>query len=161
MFIGSKLQRSILHYNSNCRSIFKLQVGSDNTTVVNSKDEKCNRGDKPWITPAIKLLIKDRQQAFHSQNLPLWRTLRHMKFFCRKLLAVQPFKRAGTRQRALSYPERNTPLQLIQCSTVPNNKKLQICKSARYPSLITRNSSRARQPLSRVNLFGFTTPTSS
>ena len=32
--------------------------------------------DKPWITPEIKLLIKDRQRAFHSNNLPLWRSLK-------------------------------------------------------------------------------------
>ena len=37
----------------------------------------------------------------------------------------------------------------MQWSTVPNNKKkIRIW----YPSLITRNSSRARQPLSRVNV---------
>ena len=54
----------------------------------------------------------------------------------------------------------NTPHQLVQGSTVPKNKKLQICKSTRYPSLVIRNSSRARKPLSRVNLTGFTTSTS-
>ena len=27
------------------------------------------------------------------------------------------------------FPSGNTPYQLVQCSTVPNNKKLQICKS--------------------------------
>ena len=42
----------------------------------------------------------------------------------------------------------NSPLQLVQWSTVPNKKKISIW----YPSLITRNSSRARQPLSRVNV---------
>ena len=45
----------------------------------------------------------------------------------------------------------NSPLQLVQWSTVPNNNnnnKISIW----YPSLITRNSSRARQPLSRVNV---------
>ncbi|XP_068704562.1 uncharacterized protein [Montipora foliosa] len=41
------------------------------------KTLKCNHSDKPWITPAIKLLIKDRQKAFHNLNLPLWRSLRH------------------------------------------------------------------------------------
>ena len=44
----------------------------------------------------------------------------------------------------------NSPFQLVQCSTVVNNKKISI----RYSSLITRNSSRARQPLSRVNVSG-------
>ena len=41
------------------------------------KTLKCNHSGKPWIAPAIKLLIKDRQKAFHSPNLPLWRSLRH------------------------------------------------------------------------------------
>ena len=41
------------------------------------KTFKCNHSDKPWITSAIKLLIKDRQKAFHSLNLPLWPLLRH------------------------------------------------------------------------------------
>ena len=39
-------------------------------------------------------------------------------------------------------PSGNTPYQLVQCSTVPNNKKLN------NPSLITKNSSRAKQPFS-------------
>ena len=45
----------------------------------------------------------------------------------------------------------NSPLQLVQWSTVPNNNnnnKISIW----YPSLITRNSSSDRQPLSRVNV---------
>ena len=45
----------------------------------------------------------------------------------------------------------NSLHQLVQCSTVPNNKRNQ---HMIYPSLITRNSSRARQPLSRVNVTG-------
>ena len=45
----------------------------------------------------------------------------------------------------------NSPFQLVQCSTVANIKKK---KRIWYPSLITRNSSRARQPLSRVNVTG-------
>ena len=41
------------------------------------KTVKCHPSDKPWITPAIKKLIKDRQKAFHNHNNPLWRSLRH------------------------------------------------------------------------------------
>ena len=41
------------------------------------KTVKCHPSDKPWITPAIKKLIKDRQKAFHNHNIPLWRSLRH------------------------------------------------------------------------------------
>ena len=48
------------------------------------------------------------------------------------------------------FTTRNSPLQLVQWSTVPNNNNKKI--SIWYPSLITRNSSRARQPLSRVNV---------
>ena len=33
--------------------------------------------DKPWITPAIKQLIADRQKAFHSQNIPVWQSLKY------------------------------------------------------------------------------------
>ena len=42
----------------------------------------------------------------------------------------------------------NSRLEIAHRSTVPNNKKISIW----YPSLITRNSSRAWQPLSRVNV---------
>ena len=37
---------------------------------------KLHHSDKPWITPAIKTLIRDRQKAFHSRNNPLWLSLR-------------------------------------------------------------------------------------
>ena len=45
--------------------------------IFQKKKVKHHQTDKPWITPAIKLLIKDRQKAFHSQNFPLWRSLKH------------------------------------------------------------------------------------
>ena len=32
---------------------------------------KFHHSDKPWVTPAIKTLIRDRQKAFHSRNNPL------------------------------------------------------------------------------------------
>ena len=37
---------------------------------------KCHPTDKPWITPQIKQLIKERQVAFHSGDTNLWRRLR-------------------------------------------------------------------------------------
>lgn len=51
---------------------------------------------------------------------------------------------------------------VAQCNTQPNNNK--IANKYMYvtiwsPLEITRNSSRARQPLSRVNLIGFSTLT--
>ena len=45
----------------------------------------------------------------------------------------------------------NSLHQLVQRRTVPNNRRNQ---HMIYLSLITRNSSRARQPLSRVNVTG-------
>ena len=33
--------------------------------------------DKPWITPTIKQLIADRQKALHSQNIPVWQSLKY------------------------------------------------------------------------------------
>ena len=38
---------------------------------------KWHQTDKPWITPSIKKLIKDRQKAFHNHNIPLWKSLRY------------------------------------------------------------------------------------
>jgi hypothetical protein len=34
------------------------------------------QSDKPWITPSIKLLIKERQKAFHCGDTQLWRSLK-------------------------------------------------------------------------------------
>ena len=41
------------------------------------KSMKFHHSDKPWITPSIKMLVKERQKAFHSQNTPLWKSLRN------------------------------------------------------------------------------------
>ena len=40
------------------------------------KSVKCHYSDKPWMTPSIKQLIRDRQKAFHSGNVQQWRALR-------------------------------------------------------------------------------------
>ena len=32
-----------------------------------------HNSDKPWMTPALKRLIYQRQKVFHSGNLDLWR----------------------------------------------------------------------------------------
>ena len=50
--------------------------------------------DKAWITPEIKLLIKDRQRAFHSNNLPLWRSLKQK---VQKEISAQHFKKNDCR----------------------------------------------------------------
>lgn len=44
--------------------------------IFPSKMVKCHHSDKPWVTPAIKTLIRDRQKAFHSGNSLLWHSLR-------------------------------------------------------------------------------------
>ena len=52
---------------------------------------------------------------------------------------------------------------VVQCNTVPNNNtiaNMNMYISIRFPLKITTNSSRAGQPLSRVNLTGLTTLTS-
>ena len=34
------------------------------------KSMKFHHSDKPWITPSIKMLVKERQKAFHSLEIP-------------------------------------------------------------------------------------------
>ena len=41
------------------------------------KTIKLHATDKPWITPELKLMIKDRQRAFHTGNIPAWRSLKY------------------------------------------------------------------------------------
>ena len=40
-----------------------------------SKIIKIHSSDKPWMTSVLKELIIQRQKAFYSGNLDLWRTL--------------------------------------------------------------------------------------
>ena len=46
----------------------------------------------------------------------------------------------------------------IQCNTVPNNNAFANVYQDMFPFKNNRNSSRARQPLFRGNVTGFTTP---
>ena len=41
------------------------------------KTIKVHATDKPWIAPELKLMIKDRQRAFHSGNAPAWCSLKY------------------------------------------------------------------------------------
>ena len=41
------------------------------------KHGKIHPTDKPWITPYIKQLIRDRQRAFHYGNMRQWRIYRN------------------------------------------------------------------------------------
>ena len=45
--------------------------------IFPQKKVSLHRNDKPWITPTIKQLIADRQKAFHSQNVPVWQSLKY------------------------------------------------------------------------------------
>ena len=56
---------------------FTTQLTEAIDRIFPLKTLKCHQSDKPWITPAIKLLIQDRQKAFHSQNISLWRSLKY------------------------------------------------------------------------------------
>ena len=51
------------------------------TTAINRissiKSVMLHGTDKPWITPEIKLLVKDRQKAFHCSNTQAWRSLKY------------------------------------------------------------------------------------
>ena len=83
---------------------FSNQITEAIDLIFPQKSVNRHPTDKPWITPEIKLLIKDRQRAFHSNNLPLWRSLkqkvqkeitaRKKKFYKNK---VQHFKKNGCR----------------------------------------------------------------
>ena len=55
---------------------FSNQITEAIDLIFPQKSVNRHPTDKPWITPEIKLLIRDRQGAFHSNNLPLWRSLK-------------------------------------------------------------------------------------
>ena len=48
-----------------------------NNRIFPHKKVSLHWNDKPWITPAIKQFIADRQKAFHSQNIPVWQSLKY------------------------------------------------------------------------------------
>ena len=83
-------------------------------------------------------------------------TSRGSEWLCRAKLILKSYVEADSNQFTTGI----TSHQLVQWAQCPTIKKQQICKSTWYPSLITRNLQRASQPLSLVNLTGFTTPTS-
>lgn len=56
---------------------FTSQIEQAMDRIFPSKLVKFHHSDKPWVTPAIKILIRDRQKAFHSRNIPLWLSLKH------------------------------------------------------------------------------------
>ena len=56
---------------------FTTQLTEAIDRIFPLKTLRCHQSDKPWITPAIKLLIQDRQKAFHSRNTSLWRSLKY------------------------------------------------------------------------------------
>lgn len=58
-------------------SSFTIQLTDAIDRILSVKTIKLHRTDKPWITPELKLMIKDRQKAFHSGNIPTWRSLKY------------------------------------------------------------------------------------
>ena len=55
---------------------FSYELTSAHDRFFPLKSVKCHYSDKPWMTPSIKQLIRDRQKAFHSENVQQWRALR-------------------------------------------------------------------------------------
>ena len=58
-------------------SSFTTQLVDAINRIFPVKTIKLHATDKPWITPELKLMIKDRQKAFESGNIPAWRSLKH------------------------------------------------------------------------------------
>ena len=58
-------------------SSFTSQLAQAIDRIFPPRTVKRHITDKPWITPEIKNLIKDRQKAFHSNNTPLWPLLKN------------------------------------------------------------------------------------
>ena len=80
-----------------------------------------------------------------------------MSAFLRAEMILESYGEVDSNQ----FTTGNTPHQPVQSSTVPINKKnYKYVNQHMIPLPITRNSSCVRQPLSLVNLTGFTTPTS-
>jgi len=56
---------------------FTIQLIDAINRIFPVKTIKLQATDKPWITPDLKLMIKDRQKAFPSGNIPAWRSLKY------------------------------------------------------------------------------------
>ena len=61
----------------NLTESFTSQVTNAIDRFFPLKHVKIHPTDKPWITPYIKQLIRDRQKAFHSGNMRQWRIYRN------------------------------------------------------------------------------------
>ena len=57
-------------------SSFTNELNSAVDRLFPSKVIRIHNSDKPWMTPALKKLIYQRQKAFHSGSLDLWRHYR-------------------------------------------------------------------------------------
>ena len=73
-----------------CASSLAFSFTNELNTAVDyifpSKVIKIHNSDKPWMTPVLKKLINQRQKAFHSGNLDLWR---HYRLKVRNDIAVK------------------------------------------------------------------------
>jgi hypothetical protein len=66
---------------SKLASAFTKELNSAINRIFPTKVVKIHHSDKPWMTPALKKLIDQRQKAFHSGNKEIWR---HYKLKVRK-----------------------------------------------------------------------------
>ena len=55
---------------------FTTQLTKTMNRIFPVKTVRCHQSDKPWITPEIKLMIKDRQKAFHCGNVLIWQSMK-------------------------------------------------------------------------------------
>ena len=55
---------------------FSSQVTNALNNIFPLKTVKLHHTDKPWITPSIKQLIKDRQKAFYRGDKQQWQLLK-------------------------------------------------------------------------------------
>ena len=74
------------------------------TTLLSAVDSffptrtvRIHKQDKPWITPHLKTLIRDRQRAFAEGNYPKWKHLRN-----KIIKTIQSSKKAFYKNKALS-----------------------------------------------------------
>jgi hypothetical protein len=74
---GSRKQLLTPRWTSHLAFSFTSQLAQAIDRIFHPRTVKRHITDKPWITPEIKNLIKDRQKAFHSNNTPLWRLLKN------------------------------------------------------------------------------------
>ena len=90
-------------------------------------------------------ILRSSQPLLHFQTL-CWCYLQHSVL--RAEMILESYAEVYSNQ----FTTRNRPIQLVQCRTKKNTNT--VCKSTYDTLALTRNSSSARQPLSRVHVTG-------